>query len=72
MNFWNATPDSFIEALQGAGLRRAYLVTDPETGQLRGSHPLLASLVEAVSADRRDYRAHEGCFFEIVQQSECG
>jgi glutamate dehydrogenase/leucine dehydrogenase len=69
MDLWNASPETLIETLQGAGLRRAYLVTDPETGQLKGSHPVLESLVQAVAADRRDYRAHEGCFFEIGQQS---
>ena len=69
MNLWSASTDQLIEALSGAGLRRAYLVTDPGSGELRGSHPVLDSLVDAVRADSRDYRAHEGCFFEIGQES---
>ena len=69
MSLWNSSPDQFIDALAAAGLRRAYLVTDPQTGQLKGSHEVMAPLVEAVSGDARDYRAHEGFFFEIGQQS---
>ena len=69
MSLWNASPDQFIDSLKDAGLRRAYLVTDAETGQLRGSHEALSSLVEAVSGDSRDYHAHEGVFFEVGEES---
>ena len=65
MSLWSASPDQFIDALKAAGLRRAYLVTDPADGQLKGSHEVLTPLVEAVSSDARDYFAHEGVFFEI-------
>jgi len=69
MSLWSASPDQFIDALKAAGLRRAYLVTDPADGQLKGSHEVLTPLVEAVSSDARDYFAHEGVFFEIGEES---
>ena len=69
MSLWSASPDHFIDALKAAGLSRAYLVTDPETGQLKGSHEVVRPLVDAVSADSRDYRAHEGLFFEVGRES---
>ncbi|MCP4678465.1 MAG: Glu/Leu/Phe/Val dehydrogenase [Deltaproteobacteria bacterium] len=70
MNLWNAHPVDFIRALRDAGLRRAYLITNSKTGELEGSHPIMDSLRDAVAADTRDYRRHEGCFFEIGRDSE--
>jgi glutamate dehydrogenase/leucine dehydrogenase len=69
MDLWSATPDAFIEALRGADLRRAYLVTDSHNGELKGSHPVMDSLLEALRSDSRDFRNHEGCFFEIGKES---
>jgi len=69
MDLWKASTDQFIGALKDAGLRRAYLVTNPETGKLEGSHPLLQPLMDAVAGDDRDYHAHEGVFFEIGRES---
>jgi len=65
---YTASTDAFIDTLKANGLRRAYLVTDSE-GTLRGSHPALDPLVEAVAADP-SYRLHQGCFFEIGEQSD--
>jgi len=69
MDLWSAPPEALVEALRSAGLRRGYLVTDPESGELRASDPVLEPVAAAVRADRRDYRKHEGCFFEIGEQS---
>jgi len=69
MVLWSASPEALVEALRAEGLRRAYLVMDPGSCELRASHPCLESIATALRADRRDYRAHEGCFFEIGQTS---
>jgi glutamate dehydrogenase (NAD(P)+) len=69
MNLWNAHPIEFVKTLRDAGLRRAYLVTNSTSGELVGSHPAIDSLRDAVAADTRDYRKHEGCFFEIGRDS---
>ncbi len=68
-DLWRAPPEQLIETLRAAEVRRAYLVTDPDSGELQASHPALEPLRAAVAADRRDYRGHEGCFFEIGQES---
>lgn len=65
---WNAPPEALIQALEQAGVRRAYLITDPSSGEVRASHPALAPLAEALAA-HPDYYRHQGCFFELGQQS---
>jgi len=69
MDLWTASPDTLIEAMLAAGLRRAYLVTLPGTNQVQASHPLFESLATAVQADGRDYHDHQGCFFELGCES---
>ncbi len=69
MNLWQSHPDALLAAMADANLRRGWLVTDPVTGELRGSHPALDSITHAVRADARDYHGHQGCFFEVGEQS---
>jgi glutamate dehydrogenase/leucine dehydrogenase len=69
MDLWKASPERLIEALRSNGLWRGALLTDPETGEFRASHPVLESIAKAVRDDDRDYRKHEGCFFEIGRES---
>ncbi len=69
MDLWTALPDELIEALRRNGLWRGYVITDPPTGELKPSHPVLDSIAQALRIDRRDYQQHEGAFFEIGRES---
>jgi glutamate dehydrogenase/leucine dehydrogenase len=69
MDLWKASPDALIAAMRDEGLKRGYLVTYPDTSELRASHAVLEPLREAVAADDRDFHRHEGCFFEIGRES---
>ena len=70
MNYWTGTTDDLIDAMKSNGLRRGYVVTDPATGRVSPSHPVFDSLAKAIAADTRDYKRHEGSFFEIGPASD--
>ena len=70
MNLWNESVDTFREEMKSAKISRGYIVTDPGTGKVVASHPVLQSIADAVAADTRDYLRHEGCFFEIGRRSD--
>lgn len=69
MNLWHSPVEEFVDLLRSEKLSRAYLVTNPDTGRVEASHPKLNELAESLGADRRDYDAHEGSFFEIGIES---
>ena len=69
VDLWRAAPERFVKTLQEQGLCRAYVITDPHSGAIVSSHPVMRSVVKALEEDSRDYDAHEGCFFEIGAQS---
>ena len=60
MDLWRASPNELQDIMTEAGLRRACLVTDPDSGALSASHSALEPVRAAVLADERDYHAHEG------------
>lgn len=60
-------PHELARDLVAAGVRRFYFVTDAR-GRVRTSHPLLEPAAAFLSADKRDYRAHEGLFFQISRE----
>ena len=70
MNYWPSTTDTLIDAMKSSGLRRAYVVTDAATGEVRVSHPVFESVAKAIADDTRDYKRHEGSFFEIGAESD--
>lgn len=70
MNYWSGAVDSLLEAFQKAGIHRGYIVTQPDTGRVVPSHEVLAPVAEAIAADKRDYRRHEGVFFEVGRESD--
>ncbi len=70
MNYWTGPTDDLIDAMKSNGLRRGYVVTDPATGRVDASHPVFDSVAKAIAADTRDYRRHEGSFFEIGPESD--
>jgi glutamate dehydrogenase/leucine dehydrogenase len=69
MNLWNASPQTLIEALEGAGRSRGYVVTEPDSGEVRASHPVLGPVAASLAQDERDYRGHRGVFLEIGKES---
>ena len=67
MTIWNETPEALLAVMQAHGVRRAYVIAD-RAGEPEASHAFLAPMVDAMVASN-DYRGHEGCFFEIGQES---
>ncbi len=67
MTLLSGTPADLITRLRALDTRRAYVVT--ENGQTRASHPELAELAVAIAENTRDYRAHEGVFLEIGNET---
>ncbi len=65
---WNESPKALMEAMRAAGVRRAYVITDPKTQKLKASLPALAPMVAALS-EHPDYYAHQGFFYEIGEKS---
>ncbi|UCH83851.1 MAG: Glu/Leu/Phe/Val dehydrogenase [Candidatus Latescibacterota bacterium] len=70
MSYWNRPVDDLIDAIKKENLWRAYIITEPKSGEVMASHPVIQSVADAVAADTRDYRGHEGCFFEIGRESD--
>jgi glutamate dehydrogenase/leucine dehydrogenase len=60
-------PHELARELAAAGVRRFYFITDRQ-GKVRASHPLLEPAANFLAADRRDYQAHEGLFFQISRE----
>lgn len=69
MNIWKQSPDDLLNEMHNANLRRAYIIRDPNSGALKASHPLFAPIAAALSEDQRDYKDHQGMFFEIGAES---
>lgn len=70
MDYWSRSVDELIDAMKSSGLRRGYVVTDPSAHEVKASHPVFDSVAKAIAADKRDYRIHEGSFFEIGSESD--
>lgn len=71
MNLWQLSPDALMKLMKEHQQKRAFVVTNPTSGELQASHPwLLQSIVEALQADTRDYQRHQGMFFEIGVKSD--
>ena len=59
------TPNEAARHLRSIGVKRFFIVTDPVTGEVRGSNDVLASVADELSRDRRDFDQHEGIFCEV-------
>lgn len=70
MNLWQLSPNALMKLMKEHQQKRAFVVTNPTTGELQASHPWLQSIVEALQADTRDYQRHQGMFFEIGKKSD--
>src|ERR1700755_2465662 len=58
--------DTFIQALRGAGTRRAYFTA--ANGGFAASHPLLEPMAKEL-ASAPDFDAHEAVFLEVGAES---
>jgi glutamate dehydrogenase/leucine dehydrogenase len=65
---WTDPPAALSQAMRDAGVRRAYFVTDAQSGELRASLPALEPLVQTLR-EHPDYFMHQGCFFELGEES---
>ena len=59
------SPGRWTEWLGEQGIRRFYFAGDADAGRVRTSHAALEPIAEFLGGDRRDFRAHEGLFFEV-------
>lgn len=62
-------PGELIAWLRAEKIDRFHLAGDG-AGGLQASHLALQPLAEAVAADRRDFQAHEGLFFQASRSSD--
>jgi leucine dehydrogenase len=65
LNLGSLSPAELCNALSGEGIRRFYLVWDPESSRVVASHPVLEPLARVLEADGRDFDRHEGIFCQI-------
>ena len=60
-----STPEQAASYLRERGIKRFYIVSDPQTREVKVSHPELNQVARALSDDQRDYEGHEGIFGEV-------
>jgi leucine dehydrogenase len=60
------SPAAFCDFLRFEGIRRFYLVWDPDAGRVLASHQALEPLARFLEADRRDFDRHEGVFGQVA------
>ena len=69
MSLVDLSPEAFVSQLRSLGQHRAYLIHDPQSGQIHRSHPALGELADFLLAGNRDYQQHEGLFLAIGPRS---
>ena len=69
MDIQSLSPADFCEFLVREGIRRFYLVWDPDSNRVLASHPALEPLARLFEADRRDFDRHEGVFVQVAPES---
>ena len=62
-------PHQFADRLRAEGIRRGYLVHEPDTRAYAASHPLFEDLVACVHAESGDGDPHEAIFFGLGPES---
>lgn len=63
------SPTDFCAFLREKGIRRLYLVYDPDRRRVIPSHPELEPLAELLERDTRDFDAHEGVFIQVAPET---
>jgi glutamate dehydrogenase/leucine dehydrogenase len=62
------SPLEFVDFLRREKIKRFNFVYDPESRQVRSSHPQLHPLADFILNDRRDFAGHEGLFFQVTER----
>src|ERR1043166_7261568 len=60
------SPAALCDLLAHEGIRRFFLVWDPDTERVIASHPVVEPLARLFEADRRDFDRHEGVFIQAA------
>ncbi|MCZ6783611.1 MAG: valine dehydrogenase [Proteobacteria bacterium] len=58
-------PEAFVERLLARGQRRAWIRTDPQSGRVRASTPVLEELADYVEGQTDPERRHEAVFLGV-------
>ena len=64
-NLVTLTPNEFIRFLKQENIKRFYFVYDEKTDSVKTSHQQLQSIADFLQSDKRDFRKHEGIFFQL-------
>ena len=60
------SPERLALRMAEEGIRRAWIVHDPEHRVHHASHPLFEEIAEALGSNPLDRHAHEGIFFQVA------
>jgi glutamate dehydrogenase/leucine dehydrogenase len=60
------SPERLALRMAEAGLRRAWVVLDAESGEHRPSHPMFDEIAEAIASSSEGRPAHEAVFFQVA------
>jgi glutamate dehydrogenase/leucine dehydrogenase len=66
MDLHDLSPAAFCDLLTREGIRRFYLVWDPEGERMVASHPVVEPLARLLGEDHRDVDRHEGLFVQVA------
>ena len=67
-DFLRLSPQEFIGFLKNEGINRFYFVFDSQTGTMECSHHQLEPISQFIVNDKRDFKLHEGLFFQLSKQ----
>ncbi|HVR94968.1 MAG TPA: Glu/Leu/Phe/Val dehydrogenase dimerization domain-containing protein [Thermoanaerobaculia bacterium] len=65
----DVSPAALCDLLVSEGIRRFFLVWDPDAERVIASHPIVEPLARLFEGDRRDFDRHEGVFVQVAPDS---
>lgn len=65
MNLLSITPQEFISYLKQYSIKRFFFVYNSASGNSKSSHKELDTITDFLNADKRDFKKHEGLFFQL-------
>lgn len=67
-NLLHLSPGDFIDFLKKEEIQRFHFVYDESARKLISSHSALQPIAEQILANKRDFDAHEGLFFQVTHE----
>jgi len=64
----NLSPEEFVVWLKKEGIPRFFFVYDTDKNKVVTSDERLQPITNFIESDRRDFRAHEGLFFQVARE----